>query len=40
MKDICNTNDLKLVELFLPTVKDINPLLRFAVDTGNIEMVK
>lgn len=40
MEAICNTNDLELVKLFLPTVKDIRPLFTFAVKTGNIEMVK
>ena len=40
MEDICGTNDLKLVNLFLPTVKNINPLFMFAVRSKNIEMVK
>lgn len=40
MENICSTNDLKLVKLFLPTVKNIKPLFHFAVETGNIEMVK
>lgn len=40
MEDICCTNDLELVKLFLPTVKNIKPLFRFAVETGNTEIVK
>lgn len=40
MEDICGTNDLELVKLFLPTVKNINPLFMFAVRSKNIEMVK
>lgn len=40
MEDICSTNDLELVKLFLPTVKNINPLFMFAVKSKNIEMVK
>lgn len=40
MEYICATNDLKLVKLFLPTVKNIKPLFMHAVKTNNIEMVK
>lgn len=40
MKHICSTNDLELVKLFLPTVKNINPLFMFAVKSKNIEMVR
>jgi len=40
MKDICNTNDLELVKLFLPTVKNINTLFMFAVRSKNIDMAK
>lgn len=40
MEDICLTNDLDLIKLFLPTVKNINPLLKYAVESGNVEMVK
>ena len=40
MEDICSTNDLKLVKLFLATVKNINPLFMYAVKSQNIEMVK
>ena len=40
MEDICGTNDLELIKLFLPTVKNINPLFMFAVRSKNIEMVK
>jgi len=39
MKEICSTNDLELVKLFLPTIKNINPLLSFAVESGKTEMV-
>lgn len=40
MEDICGTNDLELVKLFLPTIKNINPLFMFAVRSKNIEMAK
>lgn len=40
MEDICSTNDLELVKLFLPTIKNINPLFRYAIRSGNIEMAK
>jgi len=40
MEDICGTNDLELVKLFLPTVKNIKPLFMFAVNSRNVEMVK
>lgn len=40
MKSICNTNDLELIRLFLPLVKNVKPLLQFAVENGNIEMAK
>lgn len=40
MEDICATNDLELVKLFLPTVKNINPLFMYAVKSKNTEMVK
>ncbi len=40
MKDICATGDLELVKLFLPTVKNINQLFVFAVESQNIEMAK
>lgn len=40
MEAICGTNDLELVKLFLPTIKNINPLFMFAVRSKNIEMVK
>lgn len=40
MQRICFTNDLDLIKLFLPIVKNINPLLKFAVESGNVEMVK
>ncbi len=40
MEYICGTNDLELIKLFLPTVKNIKPLFMFAVRSKNIEMVK
>lgn len=40
MEDICETNDLELVKLFLPTIKNINPLLMFAIKSKNTEMVQ
>lgn len=40
MEYICATNDLELVKLFLPTVKNIKPLFQYAVKSGNVEMAK
>ena len=40
MEAICGTNDLELVKLFLPTIKNINPLFMFAVKSKNIKIVK
>lgn len=40
MKALCETNDLDLLKLFLPLVKDINSLFSFAVTSGNIEIIK
>ena len=40
MKNICSTNDLKLVKLFLPTVKNIKPLLMHAINSENTKMVQ
>ena len=40
MENICETNDIELIKLFLPTIKNINPLFMFAVRSKNIEMVK
>ena len=40
MCEICATKDVELIKLFLPTVKDINSLFRFAINTQDVAVVK
>ena len=40
MREICATQDIELIKLFLPTVKDINSLFRFAINTQDSAIVK
>ncbi len=44
MENICKTNDLSLVKLFMPTLKKdpkiINPLFKYALNTNNLDIVQ
>ena len=40
MSVLCRTNDLRLIKLFLPTVKDIKSLFMYAVESGNVDIAK
>lgn len=40
MEAVCATNDVELIKLYLETVKDVNNILEYAIDTENVEVMK